>query len=219
MFVPRPFVRSFALVGLIFAAAGLPTLAAGKAKFNQVLEIGDAAPDWADLPGVDDQPHSLADYPDSRVVVIVFTCNHCPIAKAYEQRLLEFARDFADRKVQVVAISVSRSPVDRLDNMKLRAKERGYSFPYLSDESQKTGRAYGATVTPHVFVLDADRKVAYMGAFDDNANASRVEKCYVVDAVEALLEGKTPPVRESLQRGCEIDYETGKKKPRTEDDP
>jgi peroxiredoxin len=180
---------------------------AGKSKFNSVLAIGDKAPDWENLPGVDGKPHSLADYRDAKAVVIVFTCNHCPVAKMHEDRLIDLAKKYA-KDVQVVAISVSRSPADGLDKMKTRASEKGFPFPYLYDETQKTGRSYGATATPHFFLLDGERKIAYMGAFDDSTfEPAKAEKHYLVDALKAVLAGKEPRVRESLQRGCAIDYE------------
>lgn len=199
---------------LVLVVASLPLLAgresanaAGKAKFNKVLDIGDQAPDWKDLPGTDDKSHRLAEFREAEVLVVVFTCNHCPVAKQYEGRLIEFAKKY-EKRVQVVGISVSQNDADRLEKMKTRAAEAGFAFPYLRDESQQTGRAYGATVTPHFFVLDRDRKVAYMGAFDDNIfEPQKVEKHYVVDAVDAVLAGKEPRVRESLQRGCAIQYD------------
>jgi peroxiredoxin len=91
--------------------------------------------------------------------------------------------------------------------MKARASEKGFTFPYLYDETQKSARSYGATATPHFFLLDGDRKIAYMGAFDDNFDSEKVEKHFLADAVKAVLAGKAPRVRESLQRGCAIDYE------------
>jgi peroxiredoxin len=192
---------------LLVASADLPrVIAAGKTKFNKVLTIDDQAPDWTDLPGVDDKPHSLGDYRAAKAVVVVFTCNHCPVAKMYEDRLIELAKKH-EKDVQVVAISVSRSAADGLDKMKNRASEKGFPFPYLYDETQKSARRYGATATPHFFLLDGDRKIAYMGAFDDNFEPDKVEKHYLADAVKAVLAGKTPRVRESLQRGCAIDYE------------
>jgi peroxiredoxin len=179
--------------------------AAGKAKFNNVLAIGDKAPDWENLPGVDGQAHSLKDYGEAKAVVVVFTCNHCPVAKMYEERLIEFASKF-EKTVQVVAISVSRNGADGLEKMKARASEKGFPFPYLYDETQNSGRSYGATVTPHFFLLDGERKIAYMGAFDDNFEPHKVQKNYLIDAVNSVLEEKPPRVRESLQRGCAIDY-------------
>ncbi|MFN0052939.1 MAG: thioredoxin family protein [Planctomycetales bacterium] len=181
--------------------------AATKAKFNQVLDLGEGAPEWSDLPGTDGMRHSLTDFQDSKVVVLVFTCNHCPMAKLYEQRLLKFAKDYTEKQVQVVAVSVSRHPADALEKLQVRARDRGYPFPYLCDASQQIGRRYGATGTPHFFVLDAERKIAYMGAFDDQHDEAKVEKRFLIDAVEAVLRGERPPVRETLQRGCAIEYE------------
>ena len=176
------------------------------AKFNKIVDIGDKPVAWKDLEGVDGKTHSLSDYKDAEVLVIAFTCNHCPVANAYEARFNEFAGAYKDKKVQFVAISVSDSDVDSLENMAKRAKEKGYKFDYLQDLSQETARAYGALVTPHLYVLDRDRKIAYMGAFDNSMNPAKVEKHYVKDAVEALLKGKEPEVKESLQFGCGIQY-------------
>lgn len=202
-----------AILGLVCALTmvawqfdGIAAAAEKKAKFNKVLAIGETAPDWSDLPGVDDKQHSLADYREAKGMIVVFTCNHCPVVKMYEERLIEVAKKYDD-KVPVVAISVSHNGADGLDKMKARAAEKSFPFPYLYDESQKSARSYGATVTPHFFVLDSERKIAYMGAFDDNFDPKKVEKHYVVDAVEAVLAGKEPRIRESLQRGCAIEYE------------
>jgi peroxiredoxin len=199
----------FAALGTIAAAGYLneSASAAGKAKFNNVLAIGDKAPGWENLPGVDGKPHGLADYRDAKAVVIVFTCNHCPVAKMHEDRLIELAKRY-ETDVQVVAISVSRNAADGLEKMKIRVSEKNYPFPYLFDQTQKTGRNYGATATPHFFLLDGERKIAYMGAFDDSAlEPEKARKHYLVDAIKAVLEGKEPRVRESLQRGCAIEYE------------
>jgi peroxiredoxin len=195
-------------IGLAMFVAAVQSVDAGKSKFNRLLSVGDAAPAWKDLPGVDDKRHSLADYNDAKVLVIVFTGNHCPVSKIYDERLLTLARRFAEEKVQMVAINVDRGEGDVLKEMKTRAADKKHPFAYLHDASQRSARSYGATVTPHFFVLDADRKVAYMGAFDDHLTLDKVEKTYLADAVEALLAGKTPRVRESLQRGCEIRYES-----------
>lgn len=185
----------------------LPVFAAGKAKFNKVLAIGDKAPDWSNLPGVDGKAHNLGEYREAKALVLVFTCNHCPVSRQYEERLIQFARKH-EKQVQVVAISVSHNGADGLEKMKSRAADSKLPFPYLYDESQQSARTYGATVTPHFFVLESDRKVAYMGAFDDNFfEPEKAEKHYLIDAVEAVLAGNEPPVKESLQRGCAIDFE------------
>jgi len=178
-----------------------------KSKFNRVLSVGAAAPKFVDLPGVDGATHSLADYKAARAVVLVFTCNHCPVARAYEERFRQFVKDYGPRDVQFIALSISRHGADRFDKMQERARQRDFNFPYLQDLSQATGRAYGATVTPHVFVLDGQRRIAYMGAFDDHLDPEQVTKPYVTAAVEALLNGQAPEIGESLQRGCAIEYE------------
>lgn len=193
-------------IGGALGIALSPALA-GKSKFNNVLAVGDPAPEWKDLPGIDEKRHSLGDYKHAQALVVVFTCNRCPVAKSYEQRLLAFAKKYAERKVQIIAINANRGDGERLDRMKSRAAAAGSAWPYLRDESQKTARAYGATATPHFFLLDSNRKIAYMGAFDDNLAIGEVEKNFLADAVDAVLAGKTPPVKESLQRGCAIDYE------------
>ena len=195
-------------VGLsLFLLSGTVTAEAGKAKFNKVVAPGDAAPNWGDLPGVDGKRHSLAEYKDAKSLVVVFTCNHCPVAKGYEERMIAFAKKYAGRGVQMVAINVNRIEADRLDAMRERAKEKQLPYPYLFDESQRSARAYGATVTPHFFVLDGERRFVYMGAFDDDLDPTAAKEQYVADAVEAVLAGKAPSVKESLQRGCGILYE------------
>ena len=176
------------------------------AKFNKVLDIGQPAPAWKNLVGVDAKQHSLDDLKEAKLVVVVFACNHCPVVKAYESRLIQFVDEYRDQGLELVAISVSQQESDRLEQMKIRASERGYNFPYLYDPSQKIARAYGATCTPHVFVLDGQRRVAYMGKIDDHQEPTKVSTRYLRDAVDALLDGKAPEVTETRQFGCEIDY-------------
>ena len=171
------------------------------------LTIGVAAPDFAGLVAVDGNPHGLTDYKDAKLVVLVFTCNHCPVAKAYEDRLIALQKAYQSKGVRVVAVNVNNIPADRLDEMKKRAKQKNFNFPYLYDSTQKIGHDYGATVTPHVFVLDKDRKIAYMGAVDDNIKAGQVKKHYLRDALDALLAGTTPPTEVTKQFGCGIKYE------------
>jgi peroxiredoxin len=195
---------AIAALGIVVGLAG--TLPAG--EFNKTLSVGDAAPAWKDLPGVDGKMHSLADLKDKEVVVVVFTCNSCPVAVAYEDRILAFARKFggADGKVAVVAINVNNLPEDGLPQMKERAKEKEFSFPYLYDKSQKIARDYGASYTPEFFVLNKERKVVYMGALDDKINPADAKVNYLVAAVEAALAGKKPATGETLAHGCRIAY-------------
>lgn len=175
-------------------------------KFNRVLTPGDPAPAWTGLRGVDGRDHSLATLKDARAVLLVFLSNRCPMTRAYEQRLIALNRKFSARGIKTIAVSIGRSPTDRFEKMKSRARERKYNFPYVIDPSQQIGRRYGATCTPQVFLLDRSRKVVYMGAIDDNVDAAKVEHHYLLDALTAVLAGKKPEVGETLQRGCEIKY-------------
>ncbi len=191
------------------AAAALLATATSCYAAEAALKVGDKAPDWKDLPGVDGKDHSLSDYADAKALVVVFTCNHCPVAVAYEDRMIEFQKNYTDRGVQMVAICVNDRDADRLDKMKERAEEKGFNFPYLYDESQKSAKEYGATCTPHFFVLNGDREVVYMGAMDDNNKADKVEEQWLRDAVDAALEGKEPAKTATRQRGCSIKWKKG----------
>jgi peroxiredoxin len=176
-------------------------------KFNRVLSIGDAAPDWQELPGVDDHTHGLSDYADAKLIVIVFTCNHCPVATANQERLIALQSDYKKQGVRLIAICCNPGAEDNLQAMQERAREKGYNFPYLYDAAQASGRAYGVRQTPTVFVLDGKRKLAYMGAIDDSwDDPARVERDYLRDALDALLAGEKVPVAETRPQGCEIPY-------------
>ncbi|MBX7103229.1 MAG: thioredoxin family protein [Gemmataceae bacterium] len=194
-------IRGF-IVLLCLAA----TVTAG--QFNKALSIGDAAPAWADLPGVDGKKHSLAGLKDKSVVVVFFTCNSCPAAVAYEDRIIALVKKHGENrgKVAFVGINVNTVEADRLDKMIDRAKARGFNFPYLYDESQKIARDYGASYTPEFFVLGPDRRVAYMGAMDDKSPPVGATKNFLDDAIEATLAGRKPEVPESLARGCMIRF-------------
>jgi peroxiredoxin len=198
----RTFMSPLVAIVVAFAATALPA-----GEYNKVLSIGDEAPSFSGIPGVDGKDHSLDDYKDAKAVVIVFTCNHCPVAVAYEDRIIELQKDYESRGVQVIAISVNNLPADRLDKMIERAEDKGFNFPYIHDESQKSGHAYGAAVTPHFFLLDGDHKIAYMGSYDDNQKADEVEKTYLRDAIDAVLAGEKPDPAETRQFGCGVKYE------------
>ena len=149
------------------------------------LEIGAAAPDF-DLPGVDGREYRLADFADANILVIVFTANHCPTAQAYESRLMQLVTDYKSKGVAVAAISPNDPLAVRLDEMgytdmgdsfeemKLRAAERKFNFPYLYDgQTQAAARAYGPVSTPHVFIFDKERKLAYCGEVDDSETRAK----------------------------------------------
>ncbi|HUU89648.1 MAG TPA: redoxin family protein, partial [Phycisphaerae bacterium] len=131
----------------------------------------------------------------------------CPVAVAYEDRVIALQKDYGPKGVQVIAVNVNNIPADRLDKMKQRAKDKTFNFPYLYDASQKMGHDYGAKVTPHTFLLDSGRKIAYIGAIDNNKKADKADAHYVRDALDALLAGKTPPQTETKAFGCSIKYE------------
>jgi peroxiredoxin len=197
----------FACLTLVAVAVILPhSLPAG--EYNELLNIGDAAPSWAGLPGVDDKQHSSADFKEKNVLVVVFTCNSCPFAVAYEDRLIALCRKYAgpDGKVGMVAINVNKIPQDSLAKMQARAKEKEFPFPYLFDETQKIGKEFGAGYTPEVFVLNQERKIVYMGGIDDNSDPELVKHNYLEAAVQAALKGEKPATTETFPRGCRIRY-------------
>jgi peroxiredoxin len=181
---------------------------------NGVLSLGDPAPAWKDLPGVDGKKHSLADLKDKQVVVVVFTCNSCEIASDYEDRIIAFAKASAgaDKPTAVVAINVNTVEEDRLPKMKERAESKGFPYPYLYDQTQKIAKAYGAIYTPEFFVLDKDRKIAYMGSFDDNIELTKVKRQYLKPAIEAVLKGEKPSPAKTNAFGCLIRYERARRR-------
>ena len=174
-------------------------------EYNPTLNIGDAAPAWTNLPGIDGKTHALADLKDKKLVVVVFTCNSCPVAGDYEDRIIAFAQRHA-ADVAVVAINVNRVPEDSLEKMKERAQAKSYPYPYIYDETQQIAKAYGATFTPEFFVLSPERKIVYMGGMDDNSNPAEVKHNYLEPAVTAALTGAKPATPETVARGCRIRY-------------
>lgn len=193
------------LLVMLLAAFALLDFNALAGEYNQVLDIGDAAPAWKELAGTDGAAHSLADLQDTPVVVVVFTCNTCPVANDYEARINQLAQSLPE-KVAVVAINVNLSEGDGFAEMQQRAKEQGYRYPYLYDATQQIGREYGAGSTPEFFVLSPERKIVYMGAMDDNADATQAKLRYVDAAIEAALAGKLPETKETYANGCGIRY-------------
>jgi peroxiredoxin len=198
--------RSLVFVSLNIALLAVFAGPARAAKFNRKVDVGQPAPKFVGLIGIDGKSHSLDDYKSAKVIVIAFTCNHCPVAQMYEDRFIRFANVQKKRGVVFVAISSSLLPPDSLDKMRERATQKGFDFPYLSDPTQEIGKAYGATVTPQLFVLDRERNIAYMGKFDDDIEPEKVQRSYVREAVHALLNGKRPDPSETRATGCGIEY-------------
>src|SRR5262249_33502683 len=186
--------------------------------WNKVLKPGDAAPTFSNLASADGKKYSLADFKDKAVVVLAITCNHCPVAQAYQDRLIDLTKKYAGKGVAVIAIDCTdpaeAEGQDTLEKMTERAKEKHYNFPYLQDPAGKIGKALGASVTPEFFVLNKERKVVYLGAFD-NANGKdgflKATTNYLEPAVKAALEGKMPEIAETAGHGCGILYAKGEK--------
>ena len=172
--------------------------------------IGDEATDFS-LKGTDDKMYSLSQFADAKGYIVIFTCNHCPYAKAYEDRIIALDAKYKSLGYPVIAINPNdptAQPEDSFDLMKTRAKEKGFTFPYLFDEGQKIYPQYGATKTPHVFVLNKENGkniVKYIGAIDNNhENANDVTEKYVEAAVDALLKNETVKQTETVAIGCTI---------------
>ena len=181
---------------------------------HATLAIGSAAPDFA-LPGVDGKVHRLGDYAKSKILMIVFTCDHCPTAQLYEGRIQKLADDYRPKGVALVAIQPNNAKAVRLDelgytdvsdslaDMKIRAEYRHFNFPYLYDgDSQATANAYGPQATPHVFIFDENRKLQYEGRVDNNQRQSLATTADARNALDAMLAGKTVPVMHTRAFGC-----------------
>jgi peroxiredoxin len=176
---------------------------------TETLPLGRPMPAF-ELPGIDGTSVSLASLAASNLVVVNFTCNHCPYAQAYEDRFMDLVRAFSPRGVAFVAISANDAaayPADSFENMKSRHRARNFNFPYLYDESQAVARAYGAVCTPHLFVGDAGRKLVYEGRIDDNWKDPAAARHHDLrDALEALLDGKAVPSPRTSPMGCSIKW-------------
>lgn len=173
------------------------------------LSPGDKAVPF-ELPGVDDRRHAFADYADKETVAVIFTCNHCPYARAWEDRLVDIQADYAARGVQLLAISANdakKYPADSFPRMKERSEQKGFNFPYLYDESQEVARAYGAERTPEIFLFDKGAILRYHGTVDDNYDdPAAVKAHYLREALEAVLAGKEPSLAETTPVGCTIKW-------------
>ena len=211
----KPFLLTV-FVGIVIT---LVSFTAHSDADHKTLEIGAAAPDFK-LMGVDDRTYSLASFKEASVLVVIFTCNHCPTAQCYEDRIIRMTTDYADKNVAVVAIMPNDPQSLRLDEldfsdlgdsfeeMKIRAKEKKFNFPYLYDgETESVSRAYGPVATPHVFVFDKERKLRYQGRFDDTESPYKTPgQTDARNAVDALLNNREVPVKTTKVFGCSVKW-------------
>jgi peroxiredoxin len=173
-----------------------------------MLELGATAPDF-DLPATDGKRYSLSSFADKPVLVVIFTCNHCPYVKDYEGRMVAIQKDHAGRGVQFVAINSNDAksyPEDGFDEMVKRAKERSFNFPYLRDEAQIVVDSYGAVCTPHVFAFDRERKLRYRGRIDDSRDPSKVKSPDLRNALAEMVQGRRVSVPDTKPFGCSIKW-------------
>jgi peroxiredoxin len=172
-----------------------------------MLALGDAAPRF-ELPGTEGGQHAFPE--DGKPTVVVFTCNHCPYALAWHDRIADAARDYAARGVSFVAVNpndAERYPADSFDSMRERVEaDGGWPLPYLRDESQEVARAYGAKTTPDVFVLDGDGRVRYRGAPDPDYQDPSLNAAWLREALDAVLAGEDPARPETDPVGCSVKW-------------
>ena len=185
---------------------------------HKSLPIGAAAPDF-NLPGIDGNNYTLSSFSKANILVIIFTANHCPTAQAYEDRIIKLTNDYKNNNVQVVCIS-SNSPQalrldemgysdlgDNIEDMKIRAADKGFNFPYLYDgDNQTVAEKYGPQATPHVFIFDKERKLRYNGRIDDSEKFQKVTVSDARNALDALLGGKQVPVEQTKTFGCSLKW-------------
>ncbi|HMC86596.1 MAG TPA: redoxin domain-containing protein [Chitinophagaceae bacterium] len=212
-------MKKFLLIGPVCIAL---LLSAFVTRFNneyETLKIGSAAPDF-NLISVDEKSYNLASFKNAQVLVVIFTCNHCPTAQAYEDRIIKLTSDYANKNVAVVAIMPNDPSCLRLDEldfsdlgdsyaeMKIRAKEKKFNFPYLYDgETETASKAYGPIATPHVFVFDSERKLRYEGRIDDVENPFRSpQSTDARNAIDALLNNREVPVKTTKVFGCSVKW-------------
>ncbi len=199
------------LFSMVVVALVIPAFAAD--HFNKAVKVGQKAPAFSGIPAHapngEETSISLSDVKED-VIVLAFLANHCPAVVAADDRIIDFAADYKDKNVRLVAVSVNDIPEDKLPGIKKHVAEKKINYTYGYDESQAIGKAYGASATPHFFVLDKERNIRYIGSMDDSVmNEAKVTKHFLRDAVDALLAGKTPPVEETAPKGCSIGYKKG----------
>ncbi|MBX3234322.1 MAG: thioredoxin family protein [Labilithrix sp.] len=173
------------------------------------LALSEPCPEFA-LPGTDDRTHDLGSFGAHDLLVVAVSCNHCPYVVAYEERMIALAKEYGAKNVGWLAVNANdatRYPDDGMQPMKIRARERGFPFPYVRDDSQAFVRALGARFTPEMFVFDRERKLRYHGRIDDNhRDPSQVTSQDLRNALDALLAGNDPPAPETTAFGCSVKW-------------
>lgn len=176
-------------------------------ELSEKLGMGQRAPDFAELAGVDGKRYSLASFDEKPILVVIFSCNGCPTVKANERRLVEIQNKYASRGVQLVAMNSNNSflsPADTFDEMVTRAKEKQFNFPYVKDDDGHVAMTYGAIATPHVFVLDRERRLRYKGRIDETRDPARASYSDLENALTDLLANRDVRVPETMAFGCAI---------------
>jgi peroxiredoxin len=173
------------------------------------LKIDSAIPGFS-LTGVDDKTYDLNSFSYKKILIVIFSCNHCPYVQAYEDRIISLQKEFETKGIQILAINSNddvKYPDDSFDEMKKRATAKGFNFPYLRDETQDVAKAFGATHTPQIFLFDKNRKLKYEGKIDDNwQEPDKVKSKYLRDAILEVLDEKEVSVPETFSIGCTIKW-------------
>ena len=173
------------------------------------LQLSAEAPGFC-LPGVDGKEHSLESFKEAEILIVAFSCNHCPAAIGSEDRMIQLHQDYAPKGVAMVSINSNEDqnhPDDSFEKMKVRARDKGFPFPYVRDESQDAAKAYGALRTPHFYVFDGQRRLCYTGRMDDNPfDAAKAAQHDLRNALDAMLAGKKPPAELTNPIGCNVKW-------------
>ena len=173
------------------------------------LQLSAEAPDFR-LGGVDGKEYSLESFKQAKILIAVFSCNHCPAVIGSEDRMIQLHKDYGSKGVAMVSINSNEEqnhPDDSFEKMKERARDKGFAFPYVRDESQDAAKAYGALRTPHFYVFDGQRRLCYTGRMDDNPfDASKAAQHDLRNALDAMLAGKKPPVALTNPIGCNVKW-------------
>jgi len=177
-----------------------------------MLDLGESAPDFKNLKGTDGQSHSLSSFDSNPVLVIIFSCNHCPYVQAYEDRMVKIQSDYGSKGVQLIAINSNDEktyPEDSFEEMVVRARNKHFNFVYLRDADQKVVDAFGAVCTPHVFVFDKGRKLSYRGRIDDSKDPILVKSHDLRNALDDILAGRSVGIADTRPFGCSIKWMSG----------